>query len=69
MKAAADGALHPRFMPGVRWIEMIYDFGLVIMAACAVAYYCIGRIEYDRGFLLGAISVLLWIITAYVLRC
>lgn len=43
----------------------MYDFGLVMMAGCAVAYYRIGKIEYDRGLLLGAISVLLWIITAY----
>ena len=43
----------------------MYNFGLVIMAACAVAYYRIGEIEYGRGFLLATLSVGLWVITAY----
>ena len=36
-------------------------FGLLIMLACAVAYYRIGEMEYQKGFLLGAISTLVWL--------
>ena len=45
----------------------MYDFGLVMMLGCAVAFYRIGEIEYGKGLLLGAISILVWMITAYVL--
>ena len=45
----------------------MYDFGLVMMLGCAVAFYRIGEVEYGKGFLLGTVSVLLWIATAYVL--
>lgn len=45
----------------------MYDFGLVMMLACALLYYRIGELEYGKGFLLGAISLLIWIITRYVL--
>ena len=46
----------------------MYDFGLVMMCACAVLYYRIGVMEYGKGFLLGTVSVLIWVITAYVLH-
>ena len=44
----------------------MYDLGLVMMCGCAVLYYRIGEMEYGKGFLLGAVSVLIWVVTAYV---
>ncbi len=46
----------------------MYDFGLVMMLGCALLYYRVGKLEYDRGFLLGAFSILLWLVTAYLLH-
>ena len=45
----------------------MYDFGLVMMLACALLFYRIGELEYKKGLLLGAISILVWIVTQYVL--
>jgi len=39
-------------------------FGLVMMLGCAVAFYRIGEIEYQKGLLLGAISILVWLGTS-----
>lgn len=35
-----------------------------MMLASAVAYYRIGEAEYQRGFLLGAVSILVWLGTS-----
>jgi len=43
--------------------------GLLIMLACAVAYYRIGEMEYQKGFLLSVISTLLWLGLSFGLGC
>jgi hypothetical protein len=43
-------------------------FDLLIMLAFAVAYYRIGEHEYRKGFLLGTISIFVWIVTRFVLH-
>jgi len=40
---------------------------VVVAAVCAVVYYRLGEIEYGRGFLLGAISVLVSCVTSLLL--
>lgn len=39
-----------------------------MMLASAVAYYRIGVIEYQKGFLLGAVSILVWLATSLLLH-
>jgi len=41
----------------------MYYFSILIILACAAAYYHIGEMEYQRGSLLAAVSVLLSIVT------
>ena len=40
---------------------------IVTMVCCAVTYYHIGEVEYGKGFLLGAISILVWLGTSFAL--
>ena len=42
-------------------------FDILMMIVCAVIYYRIGEMEYKRGFPLGAVSIVVWIVTSYVL--
>lgn len=51
-----------------REIQDMYDFGLVMMLGCALLYYRIGDREYGRGILLGALSILVWVLTHYGLH-
>jgi hypothetical protein len=46
----------------------MYDFGLVMMLGCALLYYRIGEMEYGQGILLSALSIVIWVITAYMLH-
>jgi hypothetical protein len=46
----------------------MYDFGLVMMLAFAVVYYRIGETEYQKGLLLGALSILVWLATSFLLH-
>ena len=39
--------------------------GLLFMLACAIAYYRIGETEYQKGFLLAGISILVWLGTTF----
>jgi hypothetical protein len=40
-------------------------FTILIVLACATAYYHIGETEYQKGFLVAAVSVLVSVITFY----
>ncbi len=42
-------------------------FVLVIMIACAVFYYRVGELEYDGGLPFAALSVGVWLASAYLL--
>jgi len=42
----------------------MYYRDVLIMLACAVLYYRIGEMEYQKGFLLGSISILVWVGTS-----
>lgn len=42
-------------------------FVIVMIIACAVFYYRVGEHDYDSGWLLGAVSVTLWAVGAYLL--
>lgn len=46
---------------------MFHYVHLLLMLACGAAYYRIGEVEYGKGFLLAAVSILVWIVTAYAL--
>ncbi len=39
----------------------MHSLGFVMMVACGIAFYRIGKLEYDKGFLLGVISILVWL--------
>ncbi len=47
---------------------MIPGFGLLIMLGCAAFYYKVGEAEYSSGFLPAAVSILLWLGSAYFLH-
>jgi len=42
-------------------------FSVLIILAFATAYYRIGEFEYQKGFLLGAISILVSVVTFFAL--
>jgi hypothetical protein len=46
----------------------MYYFSLLIILACAAAYYHIGEMEYQKGFFLGAVSLLVSVVTFLGLR-
>ena len=43
----------------------MYYFSLLTILACAVAYYHIGETEYQKGFLLAAVSLLVSVVTFF----
>jgi hypothetical protein len=46
----------------------MYYVSLLIILACAVAYYHIGEMEYQKGFLLAAVSLLVSVVTFFWLK-
>ena len=43
----------------------MYYFSLLMILACVAAYYHIGETEYQKGFLLAAVSLLVSVVTFF----
>lgn len=41
---------------------------ILLIICCAVFYYRLGEYEYGSGWLLGLVSVMLWVLGIFVLK-
>ena len=46
----------------------MYSFEVFVLIASAVFYYRVGKAEYGSGWISASLSVLVWCVTALVLR-